>query len=470
MPLAGNDDDVASVGLPDRQGDGRAAVEFDHDLAARAEALENLLGDGLGPLASRVISRDDDAIGEPLGDLGHGRPLGAVSVAPAAENDDQPRPIPHEVRHGRERMAQGVGLVSIVHEDRERFVGRDGFEPPAHRARGFDAGGNRLQGDRQRLGDRRRGQAVQNIVRAQERREGLHAAARRHQHEAGPREARPDVLGGHVGAVPQAVPQVAGAGAAGKENARRIVPVEDRPCLRVEALEQEALGLTVLLHRGVVIHVLGTEVRERRHGEVDAGGPALVEGVARDLHDGRLQAAVHHLGKVGRQIVGVGRGHVGRNLARPDPIGDRTEEPRRPARAIQDAPDEVRGRRLATGSRYTADREAPGRVARERVSRQAQGFPRIADHEERRVGGQAGGSFDRGRDGPRMEGHLDELVAVGLRAGNRHEEVPGPDTPRVVDRARHLDLAWPCQAGSGNTFGEFAQLHGQTPQPGFAPA
>src|SRR3954447_923334 len=86
VPLAGDHHDVAGLGHPDRLLDRGAPVDLDLD--ARATAFDDLGDDRARVLAARVVGRDDHDVGVLAGDGAHEWPLGAVAVAPGAEDDD----------------------------------------------------------------------------------------------------------------------------------------------------------------------------------------------------------------------------------------------------------------------------------------------------------------------------------------------------------------------------------------------
>ena len=68
-----------------------------------------------GVLAARIVVGDDDAVGEPRGDLAHHRPLAGIAVAAAAEHHDEPAAAMRAERreHGLER----VGRVRVIDDD-----------------------------------------------------------------------------------------------------------------------------------------------------------------------------------------------------------------------------------------------------------------------------------------------------------------------------------------------------------------
>ncbi len=451
-----------------REGPGNAValtvdgVAVDGDVVGGAGRYAGLdLADDLARvLVPRVVAGDDDVIGDVGRRQAHLRALAGIAVAAAAEHHDEPSAAADQPANGAQRLAERVGLVRVIDEDHEAAVVRHGLESPADRFHRLEARGNRLERNGQGLGHGRRRQRIPHVVKPQERRPDIDPAARRNERERRPREALLQPLCHHVGRVRNAVPQhLPGRQLGGVAGAGLVVGVEDRAALAIEALEQEALGVAVLGHRLVIVAVLARQVRERGDAEADTGGAPLVQGMARDLHDRRLQAALDHLGEVRGQVAGGRRRHRRRNLTPPDLVGDRADQARRPARLLEDAADEIRRRGLAARARDAANGQALRGITRQRMGRQAEGRMRIADNEERRLRGQVDGALDDRGPGPRIEGALDELVAVDLGAGERDKKIPLSHAPRIVHGARDLDIPRADEPAAGNPFGEFAQLH-----------
>src|SRR5437588_5334433 len=76
----------------------RGAAVGDRFVFSAAHPADDLVDDRLRPFAARVVARDDDAVGEPRGDLPHLRPLSFVAIAAAAEEEDDTgtgRELPH---------------------------------------------------------------------------------------------------------------------------------------------------------------------------------------------------------------------------------------------------------------------------------------------------------------------------------------------------------------------------------------
>ena len=144
--------------------------------SASGRAGQDLAADRRRILAARIVVGDDDAIGEPRGDLAHQRALAAVAIAAAAEDDDEPA-AGMGAKRGQHRL-QRVGLVGVVDIDR-RAIGMLGHALDAAR----DAGEARHRGEHpvHRLaagdGEAEGGQEIVGLEGAGDRKEQALAAA-----------------------------------------------------------------------------------------------------------------------------------------------------------------------------------------------------------------------------------------------------------------------------------------------------
>ena len=80
-----------------------------------------------GLFRARIVGRRDRDVGPAPGDLAHRRPLAAVPVAAAAEDENDL--LVRELAHRREQPLEGVGGVGVVDEDRVGLPGLDPLQP-----------------------------------------------------------------------------------------------------------------------------------------------------------------------------------------------------------------------------------------------------------------------------------------------------------------------------------------------------
>ena len=115
MPLAGDQHDVARIGLADRMRDGLAPVFHHRSIVMPDEAGEDLRQDEARCLVARVVAGDDDLVGQSLRDRAHQRPLGRITVAAAAEHAPQlPAARLGQGAQRLQHLLQRIGRVGVV--------------------------------------------------------------------------------------------------------------------------------------------------------------------------------------------------------------------------------------------------------------------------------------------------------------------------------------------------------------------
>jgi hypothetical protein len=264
---------VARLGPGEDRGDRSTAVGLGRDPARRATSPartdEDLVDDRLWTLRARVVRGDPDLVAQPSRDLAHDRPLGAVAIAAAAEDDRQP-PAGQLARR-REHTLERVRRVRVVDDNEKRLTGPHLLEAPGHGADGAERLRDRGRLEAQAEPGRHGAEQIHHVVLADERRRQGHATARR--------------LDGHPDAVDRRGVLDRPHAGTGAETERehvhreplhhrwpgRIVGVDHRraPGLRRigQQLEQPALGEPVVLERAVEVQMVLRQVREHRHVE-----------------------------------------------------------------------------------------------------------------------------------------------------------------------------------------------------------
>ena len=139
------------------------------------------------------------------------RPLGAVAVAAAAEQDaklpagDRPQRLQH--------VLQRVVGVGVIDQHGERLPEPHRLQPAGRAVRIAQAAGDLVDREPEDFaGQCRRRQQVLHVVPADERRRDLRPPVRRQQHEVGPLGRHGDVPRTVVGSSPEAEPDVPGSG------------------------------------------------------------------------------------------------------------------------------------------------------------------------------------------------------------------------------------------------------------------
>ena len=214
---------------------------------------------------------------------------------PGSRSPPQPKTSatlrPREAAERAQRRLQGGGGVGVVHVDR-RLVAPARRRPvpstrsirPGTGAAGGDPRRHRRVGESERLGRRRRGQQVIQVVGAEQRRREGQLAARCGEDATDPRLV--DLGAGHRHRGPR---RVAGEGhrghrrrqLGGQAGAVGVVEVDRRPAGRLEHPEQPPLGGEVVVEVAVEVEVVAGQVGEHRGVEGGALDPAQRRGRAR---------------------------------------------------------------------------------------------------------------------------------------------------------------------------------------------
>ncbi len=135
MPLARQQERVLRAGLFQARPDGREPVD-DPEVRHAAHPLLDVVDDGAGVLGAGIVGGGNRQVRAPDRDASHDRPLAAVPVAAAAEDDDEPASGQRPQRS--ERALERVGRVGVIAEHDARHVG-DPLHPARHLRRRREA-------------------------------------------------------------------------------------------------------------------------------------------------------------------------------------------------------------------------------------------------------------------------------------------------------------------------------------------
>ncbi len=196
--------------------------------------------------------------------------------------------------------------------------------------------------------------------------------------------------------------------------------------------EQGRLGREVVVHVGVEVEVVATEVGE--HGDVEHHpvDPAHHQRVARHLHRASLHSAFAHHREQRVQVGGLRRGERRLHVGAGDSGADGADRGRGHARLLQTALGEPGRRRLALGAGHADHPERRCRVAVHAGREAAEDRARVVDHEERDLrcpGGAVRVGEDRDRAGVQRWGGV--VDAVGAGSGQRGVDVARTDPLRA---------------------------------------
>src|SRR5437867_11366906 len=139
VSLACDHDGVAGASPVERCADGGSPLDLAAITAvtpAAPDAHHDLVEDGLRAFRARIVRRDPDAIGEARSNLTHDRPLAAVAIAAAAEDDAEA--TSRQLARGCQHALERVGGMRVVDDDQERLARAYLLEPPGHGADGAE--------------------------------------------------------------------------------------------------------------------------------------------------------------------------------------------------------------------------------------------------------------------------------------------------------------------------------------------
>ena len=204
------------------------------------------------------------------------------------------------------------------------------------------------------------------------------------------------------------------------------------------AVEEQALGGEVLLHRLVIVEMVAGEVGEDGHIKLDAGGAALVERVAGNFGDQFGGAAAHAFGHELEEIARLGRGvERGAHFAG-DVIFDGADEDGGAGSGVEKRFGEKCGGGFAVGAGDAGGGEAALGMAEEGGRSLGQRAAAVLDLQQRETGlideQMVEGGRGVGDDAKRAcgEGFVNVAIAVGRAALHGDEDCAGTHAARVV--------------------------------------
>ena len=216
---------------------------------------------------------------------------------------------------------------------------------------------------------------------------------------------------------------------------------QDGHGVRLQRLEQQALGGGVVLRGAVRVQVVAGDVGQHGHVVAHVGDALLDEGVAGDLHAGVGQTVVDHAAEGGVQGDGVGGGQVRLDPARAEAVAEGAHGAGRPAGLAQDGAQQLGGARLAVGAGDARHAHPAGGGAVEAVREGAQRPARVGHDDRRPPARLFGGPLaDDGRGaGLQRVGDVAAPVHLGSCDGDEQRALRHP--PRVVGEGRDRRVA-----------------------------
>ena len=437
VALARNQYDVTLVREHHRRAYGLRAVRNAQTARPGRNALHDLVEDRFRVLRAGVVRREDRHRRLPRGYGPHLGALRTVAVAAAAAHHDELLLGTAYLVDGLDDVLQGVGRMRIVDYNRTSRCRAYGLETAAHRVQGTQAPQSIVLAHTQQPRRTIDGQQVGRVEAADEVDPHL-AAADREQHAV---EVHLQHLAAEVGHRPQGVGRHTRTRVLHHHRAVAVVGIDQREGLARQRVEEPFLRLDILGEGLMVVEVVVREVGEYGPSEAQPPHTLLHDRVRRHLHEAILTPVVDHLSHHGVQTHGVGRSVRGRNL----PLADAVDHCRDKARLVSQHAEHVAQQRgdgrLAVRARNTHQTEFMRWVVvecRRHVGQSAVAV--IHDGVAHALGRMFGQALAHNGRSPRLDGRIDEVVAVAALAAHGKETVSTAHTPRVVTQGPDLGI------------------------------
>ncbi|MPM36146.1 hypothetical protein SDC9_82741 [bioreactor metagenome] len=409
--------------------------------------------DGIGPLGSGIVGGDDHPVGQRAGNRAHNGALGAVPVASAAEQADEP-PL-GKAPHRCQDVFQRVRGVGIVNEHRIGRGHRDNLHPALHAAGVPQRGGHVAKAQAQRPGSRQHAQGVVDGKASGNGQPNPGNLLQSHGLKLHIGGKQTDIFGYHVGRV-----LVFRIGHPGAGHGLRVIA----PGLVVQiqhggaALrKQQPLGPPVFLHGMVKIQMVLGEICEDAYGKGDARHSAEDQRVGGNLHHRVGAAGVRHPGQQLLQLVGLRSRAVSRESVRADHVLIGADQPHfGPQAMLQYGLEQISGGGFSVGARHPQDGEPAGRVVKPVCREEGQGGAGV-------LGNQPGPRLLRRsaahhRGGALFQRLSDEVVAVRLIARQSHKKGPRLQFSGVVADRRDFGVRRKAAPREGHAFQQLRKL------------
>ena len=427
--------------------------------------------DRLRVLGARVVRGDDGHVSPAGGDGAHERPLAPVAVTAAAEHADEP--AGGERAQAQEHVFQRIRGVGVIDEHRRSGspcpIGQGHpLQAPGYASHPGESGADLLDRQAEAKAGGGRGEDIEHVVAAGERRgEGTPLVAKV-QHATEPGHCLHQVADMHLGrrgeTAADDAPAVQGGGeplAPGRRTLRGLAD-DHRGCLRRQvALEEELFGREVPLHGLVVIQVVTAQVGEQGHIEAETTQPVLLQGVRRHLHDHVGRTAIHHGAQQPLQGYRI-RGGEGCLTEDMQPVRamvavvDRTDHPGPIAGMQEQRLDQPTGGGLAVGAGDADQSQVPGRVAVPGRGGLGQGGVGVGDHQHRdRQVADVGVLLDHHGEAAATDRLGQEGASVRLLAADGDKKAAGDHPARISGDRRDLPVQCdrrdpgPCPGAKG---------------------
>ncbi len=282
-------------------------------------AAQNVVDDGLGLLAARVVAGHDHLVGTGLGNAAHQRALAGIAVAATAKHAPQ---LAAALRSQRAQRLQGlvqrIGGVGVIDGHQRRTGLADLLHAPGHCCQHRAGLCSLLQAGSQHAQAGHHLQQVEHVVLANHlavQGHGSGFGARLYNLEHQTTFARADGLGrqtGLAGLIHGDSPQIQRATGQGCRQCRAPGVVQvDHSRLKAGPVEQRFLGGPVGIHAAVVVQMVLGEIRENGQPYARAGQAVLGNADGRGLDRASAIAGIGKAAEGALQQHRIRGGHAG---------------------------------------------------------------------------------------------------------------------------------------------------------------
>ena len=224
----------------------------------------------------------------------------------------------------------------------------------------------------------------------------------------------------------------------GGQNAARVavVGVDNR---LVTAAEQLGFRVAVGIHGFMEVQMVLRQVGKSGNSKVNTAHTLQCQGMAGNLHHHMGAVTLPHPGEQGLQIKAFRGSALGGNHFLPDHVRHGADQPHLgPQRLFQHLLEKQGRRRLAVGAGNADHGHGSGRIAVEIAAQQGQRQPvgchqNVRNRPFRRFRGDY-------RHGTFFQRHGNKAVAVGGKAGHRHEQAARLRLPGVIANCGNVPL------------------------------
>ena len=228
---------------------------------------------------------------------------------------------------------------------------------------------------------------------------------------------------------------------------------------QIAALEEDGLGIAVLLHGLMEVQMVAAQIGVDTHGEADAIHAVKAQCVGGDLHHHVGAARVRHLTEQAVQLEGFGGSALGRDDFLADHVLNGAYETHLcPRLLLENALDEVGGGGLAAGARHADHGHFAGGMVEPVAAHECQRLAAVFHHH---VGDALHRALHHGAHGAFFRRHGDKFMSIHRLTGDGNEDVTLRRGAGIVTHAGNVHIHICRGRHDGNTVQQVFQFHRQ---------